>query len=133
MPLQVTEWVARLKGKSDILYLPFDANFDGGSQTNQMPFRKIGGQANWHVFVSFVGPLDPADNAYPHFARLEDEGDFATLIFNCKWSSRAGIQYGMPGSQGPIPTTPGKRHVRITLLNQNQQPLAAQSGDYYLT
>jgi len=132
MTLQVTKWLARLKTKSDFLVLPFDARFNGDNWKNRMKLSRVGGAANWEVFVDFAAPMDPNDPSYPHFARLEDTGDFALLTFNNKYSTRAGIQYGFPGSQGPIPTSVGKRDVRITLLNASQQPLLSQSGSYLI-
>ena len=132
MPLYIDKWFARLAGKSNTLVLPFDHRFNGDNWNNRMALSRVGGQANWEVFVDFKQQLDPNDPSYPHFARLEDNGDFALLTFNNKYSMRAGIQYGFPGSEGPIPTAVGKHDVRITLLNKDQQPLASQSGSYFI-
>ncbi|MCG6962338.1 MAG: hypothetical protein LJE95_03615 [Acidobacteria bacterium] len=132
MTLQVTKWLARLTGKRGGLVLPFDARFNGGNWNNRLPLSRIGGTANWEVFVDFASQMDPNDPSYPRYARLEDSGDFALLTFNCTWSMRAGVQYGVPGSQGPVPNAVGRRDVRITLLNGAQQPLLSQSGSYFI-
>ncbi len=132
MPLHVAKWSTRLAGATDVLTMPFDWRYNGKNFNNRMNLSRIGGKASWEVFVDFSHPLDPSDPTYPHFARLEDTGDFALLTFNNIYSQRAGIQYGYPGSEGPIPTAPGKRDVRITLLNSAQQPILSQSGSYFI-
>ena len=132
MPLHVARWWARLAGATDTLVLPFDHRYNGDNWDNRMKLSRVGGKASWEVFVDFTHPLDPGDPTYPHFAQLEDTGDFATLTFNNIYSERAGIQYGFPGSEGPIPTAPGKRDVRITLLNNARQPILSQSGSYFI-
>ncbi len=133
MPLQITKWLARVVGeRGHAAVLPFDARYDGKKWTNRIPLSKVGKSVSWEVAVDFARQMDPGEANYPHFARLEDEGDFAILAFNGKWSGRAGIQWGLPESRGPLPSAPGPRRVRITLLNAQQQPLVSQSGTYFV-
>lgn len=133
MPLQVTKWNARLVGeRGQNAVLPFDDRYNGQNWTNRIRLSQVGRQVSWEIFVDFARQMDPGESDYPHHARVEDEGDVAILTFNCKWSNRAGIQYGRPGSSGPVPTTSGARQVRITLLNAQQQPLLSQSGTYHV-
>lgn len=134
MALSVKSWVARLKvSRGPLIYMPFDENFDAKKHNNRTRLSSVGQQANWHFFINFAGALDPADPSYPHFARVQDNADSALLTFNCKWSGSAGVQYGVPGSAGPIPTAVGEHKVRFELLNKDQQPIGlSQSGIYYI-
>lgn len=110
-----------------LMYLPFDPDYRPGEtgRDNRIRLSQVGQRPSWYFFVDFA-PLDPQDPAYPHYVQVQDEGDFANIRLTAHWSERAGIQNGY----GPIPTEPGKRRVRFTLLNKDQQPLQAQSGQY---
>jgi hypothetical protein len=133
MPLQVTKWIARVVGEhGHSAVLPFDHRYNGREYKDRIRLSEVGRRVSWEIFVDFARPMDPGETDYPHYARLEDEGDLATLSFNAKWSSRAGVQWGLSESSGPVPTTPGVRRVRITLLNAQQQPLLSQSGTYHV-
>ncbi|MCP4897639.1 MAG: hypothetical protein GY906_11760 [bacterium] len=132
MALQIHEWTAQFACRAGKIYLPFDFQFNGRDKSNRIVLSRVGSSPSWHVFVSFAGPLAPNHVDYPRYARVEDNDDFAILQFNCTWANKAGVQYGVPGSQGPIPTQAGKRQIRLTLLNSAQQPLAAQSGVYFI-
>lgn len=133
MPLQVTKWNARVVGeRGHAAVLPFDDRYNGRNWTNRLRLSQVGRSVTWEIFVDFARPMDPGEPDYPHHARVEDDGDLATLSFNNKWSGRAGIQWGSPEARGPVPTSAGERNVRITLLNAQQQPLIAQSGAYFV-
>ena len=136
MALHVMRWQAMMMpDHGPGAYMPIDINFDPNKPTNDNRLRlsQIENKpVRWHVFVEFPGPLDPQDPDYPHYCEVHDNQDFAVLEFNCKWSSKAGIQYGLPGSLGSIPSELGKHGVRFTLLNENRQPLLSEGTSYFL-
>jgi hypothetical protein len=117
--------------------MPFDPRFKPGDPgcDNRLGKDRIGYPSykpSWEVIVNFAEQLDPQDPTYPHYAEVHDNEDFATLTFNIFESLRAGVQWGIPGSYGPIPTHIGRHLVRLVLLNTNKAPLQSQSGDYYI-
>lgn len=137
MALTLSFECARLQLRGGHIIMPFDHRFRPGDPgwDNRIgrdcigypPFRP-----SWEVFVNFTEQLDPQDPRYPYYVEVYDNEDYATLTFNCLWSQRAGVQWGTPGSYGPIPTHVGRHHVRFVLLNTNRIPLHSQSGDYYI-
>jgi hypothetical protein len=134
MPLYVKAWAARMMtfgggGSGEIIYLPFDRDFKHDQPTfdNRLALSKIGRTPSWYIFVDFTA-MDPENPDYPHYVELHDNEDFATFQFEAHWSERAGLQHG----HGPVPTAPGKRHVRLVLLNKEKKPLLSQSGDFYV-
>ena len=133
MPLQVTQWVARLHTQDGYVYLPIDIHYKPNEQgfDNHVPLSRLGPNPSWYFFVDFPA-LDPQHADYPHFAEVHDNQDFGVLKFNSRFSTRAGVQANTPGSYGPIPTGMGKHVVRFVLLNKNRHPLLSQSSHYFI-
>lgn len=129
MGLVLRAWGARLMGSEGLVHLPFDLNFKQNDSMfdNNIQLRAIGRRPSWYIFVDFA-PMDPSDPSYPHFVEVDDDGDYALFELPNKWSERAGIQNGY----GPVPTSAGRRRVRLTMMNANQQRLASQTGDYFI-
>jgi hypothetical protein len=131
MPLNLQAWQARLTNwaTGQGAYLPFDDHFkpDNPLMDNHLALSQVGTQPDWYIFVEF-SPLDPQDQAYPHYIELYDNNDFVTFRCEAQWSGKAGLQHG----RGPVPTEAGKHHVRLVLLNKEQSPILSQSGDYYV-
>ena len=80
MPLQVTKWIARVVGEhGHSATLPFDHRYNGREYKDRMRLSEVGRRVSWEIFVDFTRSMDPGEADYPHYARLEDEGDLVTL------------------------------------------------------